>query len=273
MKAYSPLRYPGGKGQIYKTVVSILEKNNLIGCTYIEPFAGGAGVAMRLLLENKVNKIIINDIDKSIYAVWFCILNLTDEFIEKIRKTEINMDEWHKQKQIQKNKNNASMLELGFSTLFLNRTNRSGIIKAGVIGGQNQNGNYKIDCRFNKEKLINIITNIVEKRDKIEIYNMDAKEFIKVIKRKRKKFFFIDPPYFKKGKDLYTNFFDEKDHVELAKFIKKNLSRQPLLISYDKCNQIEKLYKEYNTKLILLNYSLQNKRKGEELFFTKNITF
>lgn len=271
MKSYSPLRYPGGKGQIYKMIVSILEKNHLIGCTYIEPFAGGAGIAIRLLFENKVNKVVINDIDRSIYAVWYSILYLSDELIEKIKDTEINMDEWYKQKEIQKSKNDVSILELGFSTLFLNRTNRSGIIKAGVIGGKKQNGNYKIDCRFNKEKLIDLIVKISSNKDRIEIYNKDAKEFIDLIKRKKKKFFFIDPPYFNKGKDLYTNFFSENDHIELAKFIKKKLSNQPLLISYDKCPQIEALYNRYNKETILLNYSVQNKKKGEELLFSNNI--
>lgn len=271
MKSYSPLRYPGGKGQIYKMMVSILEKNNLIGCTYIEPFAGGAGIAIRLLFENKVNKVVINDIDRSIYAVWYSILYLSDELIEKIKDTEINMDEWYKQKEIQKSKNDVSILELGFSTLFLNRTNRSGIIKAGVIGGKKQNGNYKIDCRFNKEKLIDLIVKISSNKDRIEIYNKDAKEFIDLIKRKKKKFFFIDPPYFNKGKDLYTNFFSENDHIELAKFIKKKLSNQPLLISYDKCPQIEALYNRYNKETILLNYSVQNKKRGEELLFSNNI--
>ena len=181
------------------------------------------------------------------------------------------MDEWYKQKEIQKSKNDVSILELGFSTLFLNRTNRSGIIKAGVIGGKKQNGNYKIDCRFNKEKLIDLIEKISSNKDRIEIYNKDAKEFIDLIKRKKKKFFFIDPPYFKKGKDLYTNFFSENDHIELAKFIKKKLSNQPLLISYDKCPQIEALYNRYNKETILLNYSVQNKKKGEELLFSNNI--
>lgn len=271
MKSYSPLRYPGGKGQIYKMMVSILEKNNLIGCTYIEPFAGGAGIAIRLLFENKVNKVVINDIDRSIYAVWYSILYLSDELIGKIKDTEINMDEWYKQKEIQKSKNDVSILELGFSTLFLNRTNRSGIIKAGVIGGKKQNGNYKIDCRFNKEKLIDLIVKISSNKDRIEIYNKDAKEFIDLIKSKKKKFFFIDPPYFNKGKDLYTNFFSENDHIELAKFIKKKLSNQPLLISYDKCPQIEALYNRYNKETILLNYSVQNKKKGEELLFSNNI--
>lgn len=271
MKSYSPLRYPGGKGQIYKMILSILEKNNLIGCTYIEPFAGGAGLAMRLLFENKVKKVVINDIDKSIYAVWYSILYFPDAFIKKIEDTEINMNEWYKQKKIQNHKDEVSILDLGFSTLFLNRTNRSGIIKGGVIGGKKQDGNYKMNCRFNKDKLIELIMRIGKYKDRIQIYNEDAKEFISLIKKKKRKFFFIDPPYFNKGKDLYTNFFDINDHVELAEFIKENLSKAPLLISYDRCTEIESLYKEYDSEIILLNYSVQNKKKGEELFFSNNI--
>lgn len=271
MKSYSPLRYPGGKGQVYKDILSILEKNNLIGCTYIEPFAGGAGVAIRLLLESKVNKIIINDIDKSIYAVWYSILFFTDDFIEKIENTKINMNEWYKQKEIQKRKDEVTLLELGFSTLFLNRTNRSGIIKAGVIGGKKQNGIYKMDCRFNKEKIINLIKQIATNKNKIEIHNEDAKDFMKELKNKKGLFFFIDPPYFNKGKDLYTNFFNRKDHTDLANFIIKELDKQPLLISYDKCEYIKSLYEVYNSKTKILNYSVQNKKKGEELFFFNNI--
>lgn len=271
MKSYSPLRYPGGKGQIYNVVLDILQKNNLIGCTYIEPFAGGAGIAIRLLLEKKVKKIIINDIDRSIYALWYSILYFTEEFIKKIENTSIDIDEWQRQKNIQKNKDSASILDLGFSTLFLNRTNRSGIIKGGVIGGKNQNGNYKMDCRFNKQKIIELIEEIAANRKKIEIYNVDAKEFINLIKRKKNKFFFIDPPYFTKGKDLYTNFFNDSDHAGLANFIQEKLSDQPILISYDKCCEIENLYRRYDRKIFLLNYSVQNKKKGEEIFFYNNI--
>ena len=270
-KSYSPLRYPGGKGQIYNIVLSMLKKNDLIGCTYIEPFAGGAGIAIRLLFEDKVDKVIINDIDKSIYSVWYSILYHTDEFIEKINSTEITIEEWEKQKIIQKDKNNVSVLDLGFSTFFLNRTNRSGIIKAGAIGGKKQDGNYKLDCRFNKKNLIDLILKIALYKEKIEIFNEDAKVFIGRFKKYKNQFFFIDPPYFEKGKNLYTNFFTENDHSDLAKYIKKTLSKQNLLISYDKCPQIEKLYNDFKSETVLLNYSVQTKRKGEEIFFTHNL--
>ena len=271
MKTYSPLRYPGGKGQIYNMVLSILEKNDLIGCTYIEPFAGGAGIAIRLLFEGKVNNIIINDIDRSIYSLWFSILHSTDELCGMIENTMINMIEWKNQKDIQKNKENVSLLELGFSTLFLNRTNRSGIIKAGVIGGKKQNGTYKLDCRFNKPKLIELIRKIASFKKNISVFNDDAKTFIEKIRNMDNQFYFIDPPYFDKGRNLYTNFFNEDDHEDLAIYIKNNLFDHSLLISYDKCPQIEKLYKEFKSETVLLNYSVQTKKKGEELFFTHNI--
>lgn len=271
MKSYSPLRYPGGKSQVYSQVLKTLELNSLVNCTYIEPFAGGAGIAIRLLFENKVKKIIINDFDKSIYSVWYSILFQTDELVELIRNTPITMEEWYKQKEIQKTKENIDLLTLGFSTFFLNRTNRSGIIKGGVIGGKNQNGNYKMNCRFNKIALIELIYKIVSFRDRIEIYNLDAMDFINKIKNQKNQFYFIDPPYFNNGKQLYTDFFKEDDHAYLCNYIKKNMKTKKFIISYDNCMEIEKLYKKFNRTLVSLNYSLQNKTRASEIFITNNI--
>lgn len=273
MKSYSPLRYPGGKSQVYQQIVKTLEKNNLLGCTYIEPFAGGSGIAIRLLFENKVKKVIINDFDKSIYAVWYSILFYTDEFVELINNTAITIEEWYKQKKIQKLKETESILTLGFSTFFLNRTNRSGIIKGGVIGGKNQNGNYKMDCRFNKQSLIELIYKIASFKNRIEISNLDAIDLINSIKRQKNQFYFIDPPYFHNGRELYTNFFTDEDHTILSKYIKKNMKTKKYIISYDNCVEIQTLYRKFERTLVNLNYSLQNKKKASEIFITNNIEF
>ena len=153
MRSISPLRYPGGKTQVYEFVRELIELNG--STTYIEPYMGGMGIALKLILDNKVDKIMVNDYDKSIYAFWYSVLNYTDNLIHLIETTPISIEEWKNQRRIQDNKNSSKdLLALGFSTLFLNRTNRSGIIKAGVIGGLQQNGNYKLDCRFNKERII-----------------------------------------------------------------------------------------------------------------------
>lgn len=69
--------------------------------------------------------------------------------------------------------------ELGFAMFFLNRTNRSGILDAGPIGGYDQSGTYKIDCRFNKEVLIKKISKIAECKNSVRIYNQDISAFLR----------------------------------------------------------------------------------------------
>lgn len=266
MRAYSPLRYPGGKGQMYSYVDTFLKKNNLYGCNYIEPYAGGAGLALRLLFEDKVQTIAINDIDKSIYSFWYCVLYETDKFCERIEKVDITVEEWRKQKQIQHNKNNENLFNLGFSTFFLNRTNRSGILKAGPIGGYSQKGNYKIDCRFNKDRLIKLIKIISEYKKRIFIYNSDGEKFIKQMKNQNQ-FFFIDPPYYNKGMELYVNFFTYLEHKKLSETIKSSLLTSPFILTYDQSKEIEDMYVNLKRVNSELNYYLNEKKKANELLF------
>ncbi|WP_100331934.1 DNA adenine methylase [Bacillus xiapuensis] len=266
MASLSPLRYPGGKDKTSNYIKHLVVKNNI--STYIEPFAGGAAVALRLLLNNDVKKIIINDFDRSIYALWNTILTNSEALISLINNTEITIEEWHLQKEIQVNKETSDELSLAFSTLFLNRTNRSGIIKAGVIGGKHQNGQYKLDCRFNKQDIIKRIRTIASKADCIEVHNMDAKDFITdVIKHTRKSLTFFDPPYYNKGPELYTNFYSHKDHVELAKVIKKQMPNRYWILTYDIAEQIEQLYKRFEHHEYYLNYSIAKPSKGKEFIF------
>lgn len=269
-RALSPLRYPGGKGQMYDDIVELMNKNDLIGCNYVEPFAGGAGVALKLLQDRYVRTISINDYDRSIFAFWYSILNTTDEFIRRVQETDVNITEWHLQKQVQSNKESASLFDLGFSTFFLNRTNRSGILKAGPIGGLDQKGKYKINCRYNKERLVNFIIQIGEQRNNIELSNIDANEFI-INGNKEETFWFIDPPYYQKGKDLYVNFFCHNDHQALSETIEIYLERVPFIITYDICESIYEFYNNLNCKVVSLNYSVQDKRKSGEYMFYKNV--
>ncbi|MCZ2739289.1 DNA adenine methylase [Bacillus safensis] len=267
----SPLRYPGGKVKIYNFVKRIILQNNC-KC-YIEPFAGGAGVAFKLLLNKDVNRIIINDYDRSIFAFWHSVLYETEALIDLIWDTPINMENWHIQKEIQRNKEKSTLLELGFSTLFLNRTNRSGIIKAGVIGGQKQNGSYKMDCRFPKEKVAKKIETISKYRNKIRLSNMDALDFIdQEILKTKNSFTFFDPPYFLKGPSLYTNFYTEEDHIELSNKIQTTLRNRKWIVTYDSSRAIKDMYNKLSSIEFNLNYSAQLKRQGKEyMFFSKKI--
>ena len=273
MRQLSPLRYPGGKAKFYNNIIKIFNDNNIEKPIYCEAFAGGAGLALLLLKNNIVDKLILNDIDKSIYCFWKSILDFNKEFCEMINSVNIDLVEREIQKKIQKDKDildltkKSNILKLGFSTFFLNRVNRSGIIRAGVIGGIEQNGNYKMDCRFNKNNLIERIKEINKYKKKIEFYNLDAIDFLKKIENKKKIFIFFDPPYFQKGKDLYTNFYMIEDHINLAKHI-SNL-KQDWITTYDNTEEIKEIYSEFQIKEFDILYSLEKKRKAKEILICK----
>ena len=263
MANYSPLRYPGGKGKMYKQTVKILEDNHLIGCTYIEPFAGGANLALNLLFNGKVKKIILNDYDLAIYAFWYSVLNDAPRFIEKIKEIDVNLEEREKQKEIYETEK-EDLFKLGFATFYLNRTNRSGIIKGGPIGGKDQKSEYLIDCRFNKKTLIKRIEKIYSYRKEIKLYNKDAMVFLKR-KFKSDSFLFIDPPYYNKGAELYENSFTHKEHVKISRRIKK--LQVPWVLTYDCVGEIIDIYSFCESKEYELTYTVQNKTIGNEIMF------
>jgi DNA adenine methylase len=268
----SPLRYPGGKTQLTPFVIDLLRSNDLLNGIYVEPFAGGAGIAWKLLLDNFVSSIWINDIDPAIYSFWASVIRHTGELCELIESTPVTIDEWHKQREVQKCKT-SKIVELGFSTFFLNRTNRSGILKAGVIGGLEQNGNYLLDCRFNKKELLKKIQRIALYKERIKLTKIDAEKFIKVEIKKlpERSLINIDPPYYKQGPGLYCSFYKHEDHENLASAIKQIV--QPWMLTYDDVPEIRSLYSDLPSISKSLNYSAQVKRIGVEyMVFSNKVT-
>jgi DNA adenine methylase len=238
---------------------------------YIEAFAGGAGAALKLLMLEDVYEIHLNDKDELVYKFWHSILNHTQEFIQLIRDCKLDMQEWNYRKKIlqdSKLRNSLSDLEIGFTAFYLNRCNRSGIIKAGVIGGNNQTGDWKIDARFNKTDLIAKIEKIAFYKERIKIYNLDAVTFLKRIEKtitdKQNLLVYLDPPYVEQGEGLYNVFFKEKDHLCLSKFLQKK-STVNWIVSYDDHPLIHKIYKEVNKNIFEFNYFANKTKVGREL--------
>ncbi|SRR5258708_10525451 len=264
--AHSPLRYPGGKACLHDLVSAILNLNNLNRGHYVEPYAGGAGLALSLLYGGHVSDIHINDVDTSIFAFWECVLTRTQELVELIQVTPVTVKEWHRQKAIHRATDKNDVLALGFATFFLNRTNRSGIIKgAGIIGGLSQTGNYKLDCRFNRQDLVRRIKRIGKYRSRIHLSNLDAIQFMRQIKKElpENTFFCIDPPYFSKGSSLYTNYYSSGEHAEVSKAVLA--LKHPWIVTYDYTPEIKALYSKRRQFLFDINYSVQTKRVGSEL--------
>ena len=264
-KSASPLRYPGGKAALTDLISSILHKNALDSGHYAEPFAGGSGLALSLLFDGAVGEVHLNDIDPGISSLWHRIVNDTTNLVEQIRSTPVTIEEWHRQREIVRSPS-AARSDLAFATLFLNRTNRSGIIKgAGVIGGLQQDGNYLLDCRFNKDEIIRRINRIARYRSRIHLTDQDARDFLQSCERDlpSRSLICADPPYFVKGSNLYTSFYNPEDHADLAKTI---LGLQtPWVTTYDRVDEIEKLYRQRRMFSFSVQYSVQTKRTACEL--------
>ena len=236
----------------------------------MEPFAGGAGVALDLLFNGYVSDIHINDVDLAIYHFWHAIVNNTDNFLTLLQQAPLTIREWEKQKLILKHPKNHSDLEHGFATFYLNRTNRSGILKAGVIGGKSQNGTYKLDARFNKERLSDLIKRIANYANNIHIYNLDTLELLGKVEQilPQTSLIYLDPPYYIKGQGLYRNFYSHNDHVQICEALGK--IEIPWIVSYDNCDEIKSIYHSYRQDEYFLSYCAYNKTKGSEVMIYGN---
>ncbi len=265
---YSPLRYPGGKGALANFMKVVIAQNGLLDGEYTEVYAGGAGIAWALLLQEFVRRVHINDLNMPLMAFWTCVVHLTDELCKLIEDTPITIDEWYRQRLVQERPAEHSILELGFSTFFLNRTNRSGILKGGVVGGKSQTGKWKLDARFNKKDLIQRIQRIGQYSGRIELYNLDAARFIEDVlpRLPANNLVYLDPPYYRKGQDLYENHYQQDDHRQIADLVILRV-RQPWVVSYDAAPEITELYREHPHLLYNISYSAQDRYAGAEVLF------
>lgn len=267
---FSPFRYPGGKTRLASKLLEAIEKNfeQNEKVVLVEPYAGGAGASLALLFAGHVDKIVINDIDKSIHTFWKVAVLDTDYLINKIKRIEVTIEEWKKQKAIYTS--TTSERKLAFATLFLNRTNRSGIMNGGPIGGINQHGQWKVNARLTKKTIIERLEKIKEFKNKIEVRNLDGIEILqKLEQRKNAKqhFIFLDPPYFQKGQSLYLNHYREKDHEKLSEFL-ENSSFKKWIMTYDDVPYINNLYAKMRIRGFSIQHNAYKSKVGQEVMIS-----
>jgi len=261
----SPFRYPGGKAKIANYVKLVMIENDLVGRDYVEPYAGGASVALTLLFEEYADVIHINDINPGVHAFWDAALNATKELCRLVESTPVTVHEWQRQRKILAA--TTDPLDLGFAAFFLNRTNRSGIIGGGVIGGLDQTGPWKIDARFNKPALNQRIRKVGRYRSRIRLTNDDGRAFLTrwVGFAEDRAFLYLDPPYFVKGAGLYDNFYDPRDHALIAEQVEQ--LPHPWIVSYDAAPEILNLYAGHDAIRYALSYSANTRGLGSEVMF------
>lgn len=273
-RLYTPLRYPGGKARFAPFITEVMKANGLTGGHYLEPYAGGAGVALDLLFHAQAEHIHINDLDPAVHAFWLSATRYPEELLELLYTTPINMDQWHYWRSIMRGETKASEVEMGFATLFMNRTNRSGILKGGVIGGKGQNGEYKLDARFKKDVIASRLRRIAQYAEHITVYSEDA---ISLLSRcseflPERSFVYLDPPYYVKGSGLYRNFYAPHDHREIAMLLQSEIFSFPWIVSYDNVLEIRQMYEASKKLAYELHYTAQERYWGDEvMFFSQNL--
>lgn len=265
---FSPLRYPGGKGKLARFVAEVVRSNGLSDGLYVEPYAGGAAVAWELLLTGVVRRVAINDLNSAVYAFWKCALDRTDDLVDLIERTPVDMRTRDRMKAILSAPDDADQLYLGFALFFLNRTNRSGILNGGVIGGREQTGAWKIDARYNKRDLVSRIRRIAAARRRISLTNLDAVDFLNAHSPmwKAKTLVYLDPPYFEKGRHLYYDFYKADDHANVA-FAVHGLRDVRWMVSYDDAMPIHDLYSGEQGLRYKIGYSARDAAQGQEAMF------
>jgi len=268
-KLYTPLRYPGGKAKFAPFITEIMAANGLEGGHYMEPYAGGAGAALLLLFDGFVTDVHINDADPAVYAFWHAATKHTRKLIKMVETEPINMEAWFHWRSVMKGEQAASIAEKGFATLFMNRTNRSGILKGGVIGGQQQAGEYLLDARFKRDALAVRLERIRAHATRIHVYNEDALGLLQRAKEilPTKSLIYLDPPYYVKGQGLYRNFYQHGDHLAIAKVVQRRTFGRQWIVSYDDVPEIRSMYKASRFSTYGLNYTAQRRYKGDEVMF------
>lgn len=268
----SPLRYPGGKQKLAPFIREVLEANDLIGAEYVEPYAGGAGVAIELLLSGQIAQAHLNDSSFPIFAFWDAILSRPEDFCRRISEVSLTVQEWRKRKEILQSPACHDPFEVGFSTFYLNRCNRSGMLSGGLIGGLAQSGTWLMDARFPRNELIRRIELIALQRDRITISNRDAEDYLRDFDSilPDRSLIYCDPPYFEKSSRLYLDRYNREDHTRLASFIK--VLKRRWLVSYDAAPEILALYSSCRRFTYDLQYNAAASYKGREVFvFSPNL--
>ena len=245
-----------------------MRENGLIGAAYAEPYAGGAGVAIELLLAGEVEAIYLNDVNVAISSFWRSVINQTEALCHRISRATLSVEEWRRQRSVYTAPKQHSQIEVAFSALYLNRCNRSGIFSGGLIGGLAQDGDWRMDARFPRNDLINRIEAIAVRRRQVKVFNLDAEAFIldHVNNIPGEALVYCDPPYFNKADRLYTNFYKPHDHARIADLIQERLIKT-WLVSYDNAPQIAASYRARRSFVYDLQYNAASAYVGREVFF------
>lgn len=252
----SPIRYPGGKSKLKKYFVNMFPKKEEVTNVY-DLFIGGGSITL-YFAENGYKNIYANDINKALInlhsnkGVNYDMLKILFSFED----TDINRDIFNYDFKDKDDPNYFFIKnKMGFSGLQKSSFSPQASIK---------NANIKSVERL--EEMHNVYKN-----NNVEFYSSS----FELLQIKDNSFIFADPPYYSNGKkELYNGTHEVFPHDKLYSFLKKEDEKgNKFMITYDDCEEIREMYKEYNIKTFTASYSMTNTggnncKLGNEIIIT-----
>ena len=248
----SLLRWPGGKSKFVGQLLSYCNPDKMEN--FVEPFAGGASVGLSLLLAGKVKELFLNDIDFGVYSLFQLIKDMPEVLIDRIRRFVPTKEAYYRARQrVNENYFGLDMVDAAWNLLIVNRLAFSGITKANCMS--------EPESRWSAHTLIKRIENIHRVNTHIHVSCMDACGLIEEMYWRPNTTIFIDPPYKIKGKNLYVNYYTDKNHYELSNLLEDLYRGMPgadMLITYDDCEFIKEIYEIPDIITVSRTYSIAN---------------
>lgn len=274
----SPLRYPGAKRRLAHYVQEVIRLNGLAPKLFVEPFAGGASVALQLLQDGLVDKVALGEKDTLVASFWKTVFSEPDWLIGQLERVTVNLETWDRFR----SRIPPTRRERALACIFLNRTSFSGILAptSGPLGGRRQASKYKIDCRFPVATLAKRIRQCAALGDRVLFVHRG--DWAATLRRAESEglddgdvFFYFDPPFYRNAERLYRCYFSDDEHRALHE--RATSLRHPWLMSYDPATFIIDLYNSNGDgpKHVDLLYSAsgtEKPRRARELIIT-NVSY
>lgn len=263
----SPLRYPGGKTWLVPHIRSWLSERCDV---LVEPFAGGATVSLTAVMEDRVDRAWMVELDRDVAAFWRAALRHSAELIQLVQAFEMSRESVLDLEC----RAPASVVEHGFRTLVMNRARRGGVLAPGasfIHSGEKGNG---LASRWYPETLSTRLENISEFSERLNFYEGDGIGVLEVVAAHRRTRVFIDPPYTvpsgkRAGARLYAH------HLVNHQRIFEVLAAAGIdfLMTYDWSDEILELVGKYDFRAVTVAMKNSHHDRIPELIISRDRLF